>query len=246
LPKPGVSLPSRYEKVMDAYDPDDIEFETILDLIDFKKDDKVLEVGTGVGRVAFKIAPYVKEVCGIDIDKEKLKIAKAKLQETCLNNVLMVCGDIEKIPFENDFFDVVLCPWVLHHVESKDAALREIHRTLKMGGVFLSIDVAADTDYIFLKGCINPEIPSFVTGRAKKVLDAIKESRLEIVAARRLHTYYLLPTIQEIYMFFKEFDISYQRLDKNFLHQFLEKRRTKNGYKISESAYITLAKKLSE
>jgi len=229
---------------MDVYDPEDIELETILGLIHFKRDDRVLEVGTGTGRWASRIAPHVGEVYGIDIDKKRLKIAKAKLRSS--DNVLIVHGDAESMPFRNDFFDVALCPWVLHHVEDKDAALREIHRTLKRGGVFLSIDVAADTDYIFLKGRINPEIPSFVAGRAKKVLDTIKRSKLEIIAMQRFRTYYLLPTIKEVHMFFREFDISSEKLDENFLHQFLEKRKTKSGYKISESAYITLARKASK
>lgn len=230
----------KYEKIiMDAYDPDGVELENILRLIDFKRHDRVLEVGTGAGRVAFKIAPYVKEVYGIDIDKERLKIAKAQ----SLDNMLMVYGDAEKVPFGNSFFDVVLCPWVLHHVRDKEVALLEIHRILKKRGVFLSIDVASNADCIYLEGRINPKIPSFVKKRTKKILDRIKGPGLEIITTKRLHTYYLLPTIKEVHMFFKEFNISYEKLDENFLHRFLEERKTKGGYKISESAYITLARK---
>lgn len=243
MPQPDVSLPWRFNVVTDAYDPNGVELETILSHIDFKKTHRVLEVGTGNGRMAFRVAPYVGKVYGIDVDKEILKVARARSEKTCLNNVRMVCGDISKAPFGNSFFDVVLCSWVLHHVENKDAALREIYRTLKKGGIFLSIDVTGDNDYIPLKGMIKPRAPGFVAERAERVLGAIRGSELSVISTQRFHSYYLLPTIKEVHMFFKEFDISYERLDEDFLHQFLEKRKTKGGYKISESADLTLAKK---
>jgi len=42
--------------------------------------------------------------------------------------------DILKMPFENNFFDVVFCNHVLEHVDDDLQAMREIHRVLKPGG----------------------------------------------------------------------------------------------------------------
>jgi len=228
---------------MGAYDPEDTEFEAIRNLVSFKGDDRVLEVGTGDGRAGFKIAPYVGEVCGIDIDIEVLKVAGERLRETGLEGVHLLGADVGHSPFKDNSFDVVLCPWVLHHVEDKGLALQEIRRTLKRGGTFLSIDVSADNDYIPLKGRVRPKAPAFVKKRTRDVIDAIKDSGLEIVSIRPFHTHYLLPTVEDVHMFFEEFDIPYKELEKDFLHGFLEERKTEKGYKISESAYITLARK---
>ena len=244
MPKPDVSLPHRYDKIMGAYDPEGIELETILEHVNFKKDERVLEVGTGNGSVVFRIAPFVKEVYSIDIDKEILKVANAQLEKSGLENVQIMHGDIQKTTFDDGFFDAVLCPWVLHHVEDKEAALKEVYRTLKSGGVFLSIDVSADNDYIPLKGMVKPKAPEFVAKRKEDVLSAIKGSGLEVISSKRFNTYYLLPTLGEVHMFFEEFDIPYQELDEDYLNRFLEERKTEKGYKISESAQLTLAKKM--
>jgi ubiquinone/menaquinone biosynthesis C-methylase UbiE len=243
LPKPDVSLPHRYDKIMEAYDPEGIETDVLLKHAGLKKDAIVLEVGTGNGRVVFKIAPHAGEVYSIDVDEEILKVAEAELEKSGHKNVHLTCGDIQGTSFEDGFFDVVLCPWVLHHVEDKDAAMREVCRILKPGGVFLSIDVTGDNDYIQLKGVVKPKAPEFVAKRTEDVTRAIKGSGLAIIASKSLNTYYMLPTMDEVHMFFKEFDIPYQELDGDYLTRFLEERKTDGGYKISESAQLTVARK---
>ncbi len=42
--------------------------------------------------------------------------------------------DIRNMPFENDYFDIVLCNHVLEHIDNEKLALKEIYRVLKKGG----------------------------------------------------------------------------------------------------------------
>ena len=42
--------------------------------------------------------------------------------------------DVQHIPLEDDFTDVVICNHILEHVEDDRQALRELHRILKPGG----------------------------------------------------------------------------------------------------------------
>jgi SAM-dependent methyltransferase len=56
-----------------------------------------------------------------------------------------------RIPFEDAWFDVVVNNQVMEHVEDLDAALAEIHRVLKPGGVVLSIFPSRD---VFREGHI--------------------------------------------------------------------------------------------
>ncbi len=244
MPKPEVSMPQRYDRIMRAYDPGELELGIILKALDFKKDARVLEVGTGNGRVVFKMAPHVGEVYSIDNDREVLKVAQAQLERNQLKNVHISYGDIQDTPFEDGFFDAVLCPWVLHHVEDKDAAMKEVERVLKKGGAFLSIDVSPDNDYIPLKGIVKPKALEFVAKREEDVLGAIKNSALDVVSTSSFQTHYLLPTMEEVHMFFGEFDIPYRELDREYLTRFLEDRKTDGGYKIMESAHLTLARKV--
>jgi len=51
--------------------------------------------------------------------------------------------DIQKMPFENEIFDVIICNHVLEHVEDDHKAMSEIFRVLKTGG-FAILQVPID------------------------------------------------------------------------------------------------------
>jgi 2-polyprenyl-6-hydroxyphenyl methylase/3-demethylubiquinone-9 3-methyltransferase len=68
--------------------------------------EKVLEVGSGYGRIIKVLAPCVESVVGIDISKETIDLGKEYLNG--LRNVTLSVMDVHKIEFEG-IFDVVLC-----------------------------------------------------------------------------------------------------------------------------------------
>src|ERR1700733_4488791 len=71
----------------------------------------------------------VARVVGADIDPEVLD--NPELDEA------HVINSDNSLPFEDNIFDAVLSDWVLEHVSAPDQFLREVHRVLKKGGVFL-------------------------------------------------------------------------------------------------------------
>jgi SAM-dependent methyltransferase len=71
----------------------------------------------------------VARVVGADIDPEVLD--NPELDEA------HVINSDNSLPFEDNTFDAVLSDWVLEHVSAPDQFLREVHRVLKKGGVFL-------------------------------------------------------------------------------------------------------------
>lgn len=97
---------------------------------------KVLEAGCGAGAMAKAIKYYRPdlEVYGCDISKKSISIAKKDP-----SGVNFRYGNIYKLPFENNFFDAVLVFDVLEHLEAPPAALGEIKRVLKKGGLFHSV-----------------------------------------------------------------------------------------------------------
>lgn len=63
--------------------------------------------------------------------------------------------DIQKMPFDNERFDVIFCNHVLEHVDNDHLAMQELYRTTKTGGwvlIQIPIDTSRETTYE------NPEI----------------------------------------------------------------------------------------
>jgi SAM-dependent methyltransferase len=110
-----------------------------IEVFDIKrKVDRILDVGCGVGRHIVFFAEQGFDVYGVDISKEAIEIANAWLAKKGLKADLRV-GDIEKLPFDDEIFDVVVSHGVLDHIPFSKAkkAMEEIKRVLapKGGGV---------------------------------------------------------------------------------------------------------------
>jgi ubiquinone/menaquinone biosynthesis C-methylase UbiE len=100
--------------------------------------DAVLEVGCGTGTTALRLAPCVASLVATDVSGEMIAIAREKAAaQGCVNAVFETArADAPDRP--DGSFDVVLAFNVLHLVAARDAVLRNIHRLLKPGGLFIS------------------------------------------------------------------------------------------------------------
>lgn len=96
---------------------------------------KILDVGVGLGRLLEKLINktetyYNLELYGLDISLGYLKEAKNK-------NINVVFSKVEDIPFEKNFFDIIICTDVLEHVLDLNLAIKNILYTLSPGGVLI-------------------------------------------------------------------------------------------------------------
>ncbi|MGQ0583840.1 MAG: methyltransferase domain-containing protein, partial [Reyranella sp.] len=73
---------------------------------------RLLDIGTGTGRLLEVLAPKVAQAVGVDQSREMLALARANLARAGLDNVEIRQGDMYALPFEADGFDVV----TIHHV----------------------------------------------------------------------------------------------------------------------------------
>jgi arsenite methyltransferase len=104
----------------------------------------VLDVGSGAGTdslVAAQMVGSEGRVTGIDMTPEMLAKAKAAAVEMEATNVEFVAGEAEKLPFEDESFDVVISNGVIDLTPDKDAVFSEIHRVLRPGGRIQIADV---------------------------------------------------------------------------------------------------------
>ena len=96
----------------------------------------VLDVGCGTGNRSILAAKYfkVKKLYGFDACKKSLEIASKVAKEENFDNFIPIHGDLFNLPFDDNFFDVVISWGVLHHTYNPKLGLKEMHRVCKYDG----------------------------------------------------------------------------------------------------------------
>lgn len=92
---------------------------------------RLLDLGAGSGLISKLGVKYFREVCAYDISSGMLSQIKD-------NRINKVAGSAEEVAFRDGVFNAVTCFSVLHHLSDHQAALKEVYRVLKQGGVFYS------------------------------------------------------------------------------------------------------------
>ena len=102
---------------------------------------RILDLGTGTGAVAVRVAPLVAPdgtVEAIDISPAMLAVAQGRFAHLDLYNVTCAAGRAEDIPAGDSEFDAVLASLSLMYAIDRAAAAREIARVLRPGGRFVA------------------------------------------------------------------------------------------------------------
>ena len=103
----------------------------------------VADLGCGTGDATEHLAPHVRRV--IAVDREPAMLEAARRRVAGFDNVEFRQGSLESLPIDDAALDAALVLLVLHHLEDPDAAILEIARTLRPGGVLLVVDMVAHT-----------------------------------------------------------------------------------------------------
>ena len=105
----------------------------------------VLDVGCGPGTITVDIAARVApgRVVGIDPSADVLDQARANAQRAGVDNTRFATGDVYALDAESDTYDVAHAHQVLLHLTDPPAALREMMRVVRPGGVV----AVRDCDY---------------------------------------------------------------------------------------------------
>ena len=104
----------------------------------FTPDSQVLEFGCGTGSTAILHAPFVKHIDAIDVSQEMIRIAKDKLEPAGAQNVTFRVADMDGFQATPESYDAVLGLNILHLLDDRMAAMREVYKALKPGGHFIS------------------------------------------------------------------------------------------------------------
>ena len=104
---------------------------------------RVLDVGTGTGRMAELFEPAADAVVALDNSPEMLRLARARLQHLAPGRIELVHGDFAALPFADAAFDTVLFHQVLHYAQSPETVLGEAARVTRPGGRVAIVDFAS-------------------------------------------------------------------------------------------------------
>jgi ubiquinone/menaquinone biosynthesis C-methylase UbiE len=122
----------------------------IVDLTAPGGSDKVLDVATGNGFLAFEFAERVSEanVTGCDMTRDMLLVAERIQRERGLDNIDFRVMDVESLEFEDGSFDIVSCRFAFHHFTDPIKAVSEMARVCKTGGKIVLVDGLSSEDAI--------------------------------------------------------------------------------------------------
>lgn len=144
---------------------------------------RILDIGTGTGRLLELLAPRVTAGLGVDASRAMLALARSRLAKTGFSHLSVRQADMYRLPLLQGF-DVVVVQMVLHYAEDPAAVLAEAARVLAPGGRLVVVDLAEhdreslgdrlahrwpgfsdDTMYDLLAGAgVMPGIPASVNG----------------------------------------------------------------------------------
>ena len=118
-----------------------------LENISLKKGSQILDLGCGLGDTSLMLSNFFVGTYITGLDQDEALIEAATAANEFHSNMKFLTGDALELPFEDNSFDFVFCRYLLHHIPGAFAALEEMKRVCKPGGIVF----AQDPDVNFLQ-----------------------------------------------------------------------------------------------
>lgn len=121
---------------------DDKHLELLMSLVEGGKYQRILDIGTGTGYLAFPLAEMFPnaEVSGIDIAETIIAKNNETVKERGIKNLEFQAFDGLKYPFKEGTFDLIVTRYAFHHFPNVTDAICQIHNLLAKGGKILISD----------------------------------------------------------------------------------------------------------
>ena len=115
---------------------------SLLMLVPENSGGRLLDIGTGTGRVLELLGPRVEEGLGVDASRAMLALARSRLARAGLAHCSVRLADMYRLPLADGSFDIAVLQMVLHHAEDPERVLSEAARLLRSAGRLIVVDLA--------------------------------------------------------------------------------------------------------
>jgi len=100
-----------------------------------------MEYGSGTGLMSFALKDDIREITLMDDSAEMTKVARQKIIDQKVTNLIAVHGDLLEGPLRNERFDFIFIVLTLHHIGDVEELLRKFHNLLSPKGQLAIIDL---------------------------------------------------------------------------------------------------------
>jgi ubiquinone/menaquinone biosynthesis C-methylase UbiE/DNA-binding transcriptional ArsR family regulator len=104
---------------------------------------RLLDIGTGTGRMIELLGPSASQALGVDRSSEMLRLARVKLDKAGIADASLRQADMYALPLGDHSADSIVIHQVLHYAQAPASAIAEAARVLRPGGRLLVVDFAA-------------------------------------------------------------------------------------------------------
>ncbi len=104
---------------------------------------RLLDIGTGTGRLLELLGPRVGEAVGVDASRSMLALARTRLARAGLTRCSVRLADMYRLPLADAGFDIAVLQMVLHYADEPAGVLAEAARVLRPGGTLIVVELAA-------------------------------------------------------------------------------------------------------
>jgi ubiquinone/menaquinone biosynthesis C-methylase UbiE/DNA-binding transcriptional ArsR family regulator len=172
----------RWDEIRSLHTAEDAVEAAILEAAGEGPFERLVDLGAGTGRMLILLGGRARASLGLDLSRQMLNIARARVAEAGLAACELRHGDILGSGLPDGFADLVLVHQVLHFLADPAAAVTEAARLVAPGGRLLIVDFAPH-DLEFLRAEHRHRRLGFGDGEIGRWLEA---AGLEGVAARAL------------------------------------------------------------
>ena len=126
-------------------------------LLEVKPGQRVLDAGCGAGRHCFEFFRRGAETWALDYSGEEMKkvmyalVAATESDKSSGGSWQTVCGDVHNLPFEDGFFDRIICSEVCEHMHEDTRVIRELARIMRPRGRIAITVPTWFTEYLYDK-----------------------------------------------------------------------------------------------
>lgn len=121
----------------------------IAEIAKYSSPKRILDVATGTGDIAINLSKIKgSKIEGVDVSGNMLKIARKKIDELKIDNIVLKTCEAENLVFEDNHFDIVSIGYGVRNFSNLEKGLSESYRVLKKDGKLIILETSIPENLI--------------------------------------------------------------------------------------------------